>query len=220
MEPVNYTKLLILSSLVIAWCVLHSAMISRPVTEFLKKSLDSKFRFYRLFFNLIAVLTLIPVVLFAFSIRTQTIFHWNGYMRIGQVLLIVIAIVLFFLGGRHYDAGQFLGIKQIKRGTRNRAISNTGELETAGVLGMTRHPWYLAAILIIWARPLDISVIVINTILTSYLIIGSFLEEKKLIREFGEKYLVYQKRVSMLIPFKWLKTKIMDWRNLYNPAKT
>ena len=220
MEPVNYTKLLILSSLVTAWCVLHSAMISLSVTEFLKKRLDSKFRFYRLFFNLVAVLTLIPVVLFASSIRTQTIFHWNGYMRIGQVLLIVIAIVLFLLGGRHYDAGQFLGIKQIKRGTRNRAISDSGELETAGVLGITRHPWYLAAILIIWARPLDTSVIVINAILTSYLIIGSYLEEKKLIREFGEKYLAYRKRVSMLIPYKWLKAEIMDRHDLSNHSKS
>jgi len=139
-------------------------------------------------------------------------------MRIGQVLLIVIAVLLFFFGGRQYDARQFLGIKQIKKGTPNRGISDTGELETAGVLGITRHPWYLAAILLIWARQLDLSLIVVNVILTSYLIIGSHLEERKLIREFGENYLTYQERVSMLIPYKWLKFKIIEWHNRPNHA--
>jgi len=213
MEPIDFPKLLILWLLVIAWCILHSAMISVSVTDYFKKRLGSKFRFYRLSFNLISILTLMPVVLFAYSVRTQAIFHWNGYMRIGQVLLIVIAVLLFFLGGRQYDARQFLGITQIKRGTPNRVISDTGELETAGVLGITRHPWYLAAILLIWARQMDLSVMVVNIILTSYLIIGSYLEERKLIREFGEKYLTYRKSVSMLIPYKWLKFKIIKWND-------
>ena len=68
--------------------------------------------------------------------------------------------------------------------------------------------------LLIWARQLDISVIFINVILTSYLIVGTYLEEKKMIREFGEKYLTYQKRVSMLIPYKWLKSKIIKYYGL------
>jgi hypothetical protein len=42
------------------------------------------------------------------------------------------------------------------------------------------------------------------------LIVGTYLEEKKLIGELGEKYLAYQKRVSMLIPYKWLKSKIIN----------
>ena len=207
MESIDYTKYLMLSLFVIAWCILHSAMIGVSVTENVKKRLGSKFRFYRLFFNLIAILTLIPVALFAYSIRAQTIFHWNGYMRIGQVLLLVVAALLFFLGGRHYNARQVLGIKQIKEGTLNKAISDTGEIDTSGVLGITRHPWYLATILLIWARQMDLSVLIVNLILTSYLIVGTILEEKKLIKEFGEKYEAYQNRVSMLLPFKWLKSK-------------
>ncbi len=209
MEPIDYTKYLILSLLIIAWCVLHSTMISASVIELFKKHFGPRFRFYRFFFNLIAILTLIPVALFAYSIRTQAIFHWKGYMCIGQVLVIVTAVLLFFLGGRNYDVRQFLGIKQIKEGTSNKAMTDTGEIDTSGVLGITRHPWYLATILIIWARQLDVSVILVNIILTSYLIVGTYLEEKKLIREFGEKYLIYQKRVSMLIPYKWLKSIII-----------
>jgi len=209
MEPINYAKYLTLSLLVITWCVLHSTMISVSVTEYLKKRLGFKFRFYRLFFNFVAILTLIPVALFANSIQTQAIFHWNGYLRIGQVLLLATAVLLFFLGGRHYSVRQILGIKQIKEETANKAITDTGELKTSGVLEITRHPWYLATILIIWARQIDVSVIIVNVILTFYLIVGTYLEEKKLVREFGEKYAAYQDRVSMLVPYKWLKSKII-----------
>ena len=207
MEPIDYTKYLMLSFLVIAWCILHSAMISVSVTEYFKKRLGHKFRFYRLFFNFVAILTLLPVALYAYSIRTQAIFQWDGYLRLGQVLLLAIAVLLFFLGGRHYNMYQLLGIKQIKEGTSNKAISDTGELDTSGILEITRHPWYLATILLIWARQMDLSALFVNVILTSYLIVGTVLEEKKLIREFGEKYKAYQNRVSMLIPFKWLKSK-------------
>lgn len=214
MEPINYAEYLMLSLLVIAWCVLHSAMISVSVTENVKKLLGPKFRFYRLFFNLIAILTLIPVALFAHSLQTQVIFDWNGYMRICQVILLGLAVLLFFLGGRRYDALQVLGVKQIREGTSNKVITDTGELDTSGVLGITRHPWYLATILFIWARQLDISAILVNIILTFYLIVGTYLEEKKLIRESGEKYIVYQKKVSMLLPYKWLKSKV---NNLHSP---
>jgi len=184
-------------------------MISASVLEYFKKHLRTGFRYYRLFFNFIAIATLIPVALFAYSIPAQAIFQWNGYMRILQVFLLGIAGLLFFLGSRHYDLRQVSGIKQIKDGTANKAITDTGELDTSGVLEITRHPWYLATILLIWARQMDVSVIIINVILTFYLIVGTYLEEKKLIREFGEKYAAYQDRVSMLIPYKWLKSKII-----------
>jgi protein-S-isoprenylcysteine O-methyltransferase Ste14 len=130
------------------------------------------------------------------------------------VILLGLAVLLFFLGGRRYDALQVLGVKQIREGTSNKVITDTGELDTSGVLGITRHPWYLATILFIWARQLDISAILVNIILTFYLIVGTYLEEKKLIRESGEKYIVYQKKVSMLLPYKWLKSKV---NNLHSP---
>jgi len=209
MKTIEYANYLILSLFVIAWCVLHSAMISASVIGYLRKNFGAIFRFYRLFFNLVAILTLIPVFLFACSIRTQTIFHWSGYFRIGQVFLLIAAVLLLFLGWRHYDLHRLLGIKQIKEGTSNKAITDSGELDTSGILGITRHPWYLATILLIWARQMDASAIFVNVILTSYLIVGTYLEEKKLVREFGEKYLIYQKRVSMLIPYKWLKSIII-----------
>jgi hypothetical protein len=39
-------------------------------------------------------------------------------------------------------------------------------------------------------------------------VIGTFLEERKLVREFGDRYRKYQAEVSMFIPLKWLQTKL------------
>ncbi len=210
MESIDYTSYTLFSLAGIAWCVLHSAMISVSVTEYLKKRLGSAYRFYRLFFNLVSILTLIPVALFAHSIKTQVIFDWGGYMRIGQVVLLGTAVLLFVIGGRKYDVRQMLGIKQIKERTSNKALTDTGELDTSGVRGITRHPWYLAVMLFIWGRQMDVSAIILNVIFTVYLIVGTYLEEKKLVGEFGEKYVAYQKRVSMLMPYKWLKSKLVN----------
>lgn len=198
----------ILALLIIAWCVLHSAMISISATDYLKKRLGSAYRYYRLFFNVFSILTFVPIFLFASSLRTQSIVEWAGVLRIVQVLLIGTSALFFILGGRHYDAAQFLGLRQIKEGTTGQGITESGALNTSGVLGMVRHPWYLATILLIWARQLDVSAMLVNVILTAYLIIGAYLEERKLVMEFGDEYRAYQKRVSMLFPQKWLKSTL------------
>ena len=43
-----------------------------------------------------------------------------------------------------------------------------------------------------------------NVVLTVYIFIGTFLEERKLIGEFGDLYRDYKSKVSMLFPFKWV----------------
>ena len=69
---------------------------------------------------------------------------------------------------------------------------------------MTRHPWYLAGLFVLWAGDIDSVSLVVNVIFSAYLVLGAMLEEKKLVREFGQDYADYQSRVSMLFPFKWI----------------
>jgi protein-S-isoprenylcysteine O-methyltransferase Ste14 len=198
----------VLAVLWIIWCAIHSAMISVTATEYLKRRFGSHLRFYRLLFNLVAIATLIPVILYGQSIQGPVVFRWEGFMIVFQVLLLTIAVLLFFAGARHYDMLQFLGLRQIRTETSHGGLTETGTLDTTGILGITRHPWYLATIILIWARGLEVSILITNIILTIYLIVGTILEERKLLIEFGEDYRRYQKKVSMLIPFEYLKSKI------------
>ena len=198
----------ILAMLWIIWCAIHSGMISVKATEYLKRRCGSSFRFYRLVFNLVAIATIIPVILYGRSMQGHVIFRWEGFIIAFQVLLLIITALLFLAGTRHYDMLQFLGIRQIRTGTSHTVLTETGKLDTRGILGITRHPWYLATIMLVWARGLDVSALITNVILTIYLIVGTGLEERKLLMEYGEDYRKYQKKVSMLIPFKYVKSRI------------
>lgn len=183
-------------------------MISLRATEYLKRRFGDHFRFYRLVFNLVAIATIIPVILYAQSIPGHVVFRWEGFMIVFQVLLLIVAVLLFFAGARHYDMLQFLGLRQIRTGTSYSVLTETGKLDTTGILGITRHPWYLGTIMLIWARVLDISALITNILLTIYLIVGTVLEEGKLLREYGEDYGRYHKKVSILIPFKYIRSRI------------
>jgi protein-S-isoprenylcysteine O-methyltransferase Ste14 len=80
-------------------------------------------------------------------------------------------------------------------------------IKKSGLLAIIRHPMYFAVLLLIWCQTFRISDIVVNTVLTAYIIIGTVLEERKLVLEFGTDYVKYQKEVPMLIPFAKLKFK-------------
>ena len=77
-------------------------------------------------------------------------------------------------------------------------------------MAFVRHPWYLAALLLIWARDLTLADLVVNAVLVGYLWGGTLLEERKLVQTYGEEYRRYQAQVSMLIPWKWLQGVVMD----------
>ncbi|MBW2171171.1 MAG: hypothetical protein JRF69_04190 [Deltaproteobacteria bacterium] len=204
-KPMEYV---ILALLWTSWCVVHSALVSITVTNYLKSKLGNHFRFYRLFYNGFAILTLIPVAIYSYAVQGESVFVWDGYLRMLQVFLFLIAIFLFSAGVTHYDALQFLGIRQVKQRSISEGMTKTGELNATGILGIMRHPWYVGAIAFIWARQLDVSAIIVNIILTAHLIIGTYLEEGKLVAEFGDEYRAYQKEVPMFIPYKWLNSKI------------
>lgn len=201
-------KYLFAAVLWILWCTLHSALISITVTDFLKRALGDKYRFYRLFFNTVSLVTLIPVVYYSISIRQAPVFRWEGHLVIVKYLLLVTSISLFIAGARHYSMLQLLGIRQIKTGRANPTLSEYDTFDTSGILGAVRHPWYTAGIIVVWARDMSLSTFLVNIIINAYFVIGTILEEKKLLLEFGEKYREYRKNVSMFIPYKWLKAKI------------
>jgi protein-S-isoprenylcysteine O-methyltransferase Ste14 len=203
-------RYILLALLWSAWCFLHSALISLRVTAFLKRRLEDRFRFYRLLYNAFALVTLVPVVWYTYSLKAEPLFSWNGSWRVGQVLLLAASLLLFGEGARNYDGAAFLGLRQLNKRDECTGLTETCALETRGILGVVRHPWYAGGMMIIWARPLDLSAVVTNVILTGYFIVGAFLEEHRLSTEFPETYKEYRRKVSMFFPYLWLKSKWQD----------
>jgi protein-S-isoprenylcysteine O-methyltransferase Ste14 len=201
---------ILLTILWILWCTIHSLLISLLVTTYLEIKLGIQYRFYRLFYNFISIVTLIPILLYSHRVQGALIYTWEGNLIIIQFILFMFAFILFLTGARKYDIMQFLGIRQIQSGRSHAPLTDSDKIDMTGVLGVTRHPWYLGAIILIWVFNKDIylSTLIINIILTIYLIVGTYLEERKLLAICGERYRNYQEKVSMLLPIKWVKVKL------------
>ncbi len=200
-------RYVVLASLWVAWCFLHSFMITRSVTGYVQKHFEKIYPYYRIIYNGVALITLIPVLVYSFSLKGTPVFFWKGPFRIVQGLFVVSALFLFAAGARQYDLSQFLGVRRSRERNACHVLTDDCELNTEGILGMVRHPWYTGGILIVWARPLDTVAFLTSTVITGYFLIGSFLEERKLLAEFGEAYRDYQRRVSMFLPCKWIMQK-------------
>jgi protein-S-isoprenylcysteine O-methyltransferase Ste14 len=64
-----------------------------------------------------------------------------------------------------------------------------------------RHPLYLFMTLMIWSCPdLTADRLLFNGLWTVWIVIGSILEERDLVLEFGDVYREYQQTVPMFIP--------------------
>jgi len=161
-----------------------------------------KFAYYRLAYNFFSLLTLIPVVVYQQLLAAEIIFFWSGPWLLLKFCMYLASFILFYGGYRVFDIQYVLGIRQIDEMREGRK-TKTMDFNCTGILEYVRHPWYSGAILLVWAfgQLSDVSLIS-KIILTAYIIVGTFLEEKKLIHELGEPYLEYRKRVPMFIPWK------------------
>jgi protein-S-isoprenylcysteine O-methyltransferase Ste14 len=186
---------------VFAYGMLHSATATlwakRRARQALGPGAD---RLYRLFYNLIAGLTLLPVLAVPALDPGQTLYRipwpWSLLSLAGQGA----AMVLLILGVLQTDVGHFIGLRQLVQPQDDRPPN----LIVSGLYRWVRHPLYTAGLLFLWLTPwMTTSVLALHLGLTAYIVIGSLFEERRLIAEFGQAYRDYQQRVPRLLPLPW-----------------
>lgn len=194
------------------WCFMHSFLISTWLTDHLQNLLGEKFACYRLCFNIISILALIPAIWYQLSFEQTVLFQWNGLWRIPQVCLMLFGSYMFYIGRKRYDMPFFLGTRQLRSYLAGKPADPLPF--HADYRGGVRHPWYSGSIAMVLASgTLTDITLASKSVLISYLIIGTFLEERKLIKEYGQPYRQYQKELPMLFPwqhFLFGKSKIQS----------
>jgi methanethiol S-methyltransferase len=120
-------------------------------------------------------------------------------MVIAQWLGLVLAALVIYMGAREYDQQYFIGLRQIKEGIVDDVAF---PIKRSGILKFIRHPYYTGGLLflVFWGGEVSSSLLITKFILSAYLIIGAFLEERKLVALLGSEYEAYQREVPMFFP--------------------
>jgi protein-S-isoprenylcysteine O-methyltransferase Ste14 len=176
---------------------LHSLLAGLPAKAWSRKAFGpTSDRWYRLTYNGIGGLTLLPLLAFTAwqpgPILYQVPAPARWALLAGQAAaLIVIAIGVLQTGALH-----FLGLRQLSE-----PDETPGQLVVTGLYRYVRHPLYTAGLVFLWLTPLmTTTLLALYLSLSVYLFVGSVFEERRLVREFGAAYQVYQRRVPRLVP--------------------
>ena len=186
----------------IAWCTMHSLLISQSAHKLGERILGSNLHLYRLLYVGFSVFTLVPVLWYQFTLPENILVGSSWIWRTAQAVLLFYAGFMFYAGARVYDMGYFLGLSQWQN-FRKQMESENLPFHSDGILSYVRHPWYSGGIALLWGIGSCTEIYLLSrTILTAYILLGTVLEETRLKRELGEQYIAYCRRVPMLIPWK------------------
>jgi len=154
-------------------------------------------RWYRLAYNALAVLGLVPVLALTALLPGRTLYAIPFPWAIIPLLIQALAGIALVVGLWQTGLWSFLGIEQFLRPPK----TSHSMMVVTGLYRWVRHPLYTAGLVFIWFTPfMTVNILALNLGLTIYLVVGTLFEERKLVREYGATYEAYRQQTPMLIP--------------------
>ena len=178
------------------WGIIHSLLASIAFKDFLRRTLGERLmKFYRLLYNIFAFISILPVLYLMIALADKLLYQipspWSYLMRAGQVLSALLLLVAVL----QTDVLSFVGLRQLFEAEKK------GDLVVNGLYRFVRHPLYTFSLGILWLSPsMTVNSFIVYAALTVYILIGIIFEERKLLREFGQKYADYKSMTPMLLP--------------------
>jgi protein-S-isoprenylcysteine O-methyltransferase Ste14 len=190
---------------VIAFGVIHSLLAGNTArAAFRRRFGDRAYEgLYRLLYNVTAVITTAPLPLLLLIVPGRVLWRIEGAAALPLLALQAVGIGGFLVALLQVDQGRFLGLSQLRAYLRGEPLPLPPEpLQQSGMYRLVRHPLYLFSLLVMWPMPfMTDTLLAFNIAATAYFIIGSRLEEKRLLAAFGQAYADYRQRVPWLVPF-------------------
>ncbi len=191
-------QLLYLALVWAAWCGLHSLLLADILRPRLERALGLGTTQYRLAFSALSLITIYPVFVYSRALGAFTPLFWPLPWLVVQAAAWAAAVGLLLWSSYDFSQGGFdllgLGAAFHRRGQEHHLV-------TSGAYARMRHPMHLAAILVVWLRPhAGPADFIVSILLSAYIALGTWHEESRLRRQFGDEYRAYAARVG-LIPF-------------------
>jgi protein-S-isoprenylcysteine O-methyltransferase Ste14 len=182
------------------WCVGHSLFITHRWQAFLRRRAPRVRPWERLVYVAWATLSLGVLVLWLRGLPARPLWDWHGPWQVPRWAGLGAAGLLFWLGARGYDGRGFLGLRQI-RDHRAGRVPRDPPFRTDGILGRVRHPWYTGTLLVlVCGLPFSDVNLAWRGVFVLYTLVGTELEERKLLAELGATYGDYRRRVPRFLP--------------------
>lgn len=191
----------IVTCVFLAYFVLHSLVASITFKQWVAKHWPNVMPFYRLAFNALAIVLTLPLLLVMYWYPGDSLWQWQGVGFYFTSTLALFAVIGFFYSLKFYDLSEFWGTKQLRE--HNTSVHDQENFHISPMHRYVRHPWYFFALVIIWTRDVSTVQLLVYFLVTAYFVIGSRMEEQKLIAYHGEVYRMYQKKVAGVIPLPW-----------------
>ncbi len=182
------------------WCALHSLFITHAWRGFMTRNLPRYQVWHRLVYVVASTVTFGVLVLWLRALPAESIWTWQGSWAWVRGAGIFEAGLLFLLGARSYDGRAFLGLRQLVDWAAGRQPREPAFRED-GILGVIRHPWYTGTlILLVFGLPFTDVNLAWRSVFIVYVLVGTELEERKLLRDLGDVYADYRSRVPRFFP--------------------
>jgi protein-S-isoprenylcysteine O-methyltransferase Ste14 len=183
---------------VLGYGLLHTLLAAQIIKSLALRLFGTKTeRIYRLFYNFIAIITLLPILLLPILLIDRELYRIPFPWIILTLIIQLWAAIVLVIGLKQTGLTSFIGLRQL---LLPEDISPP-KLVTDGLYRYVRHPLYTAGLVIIWLIPImTCNLLALDIGLTIYIIIGAYFEERKLLLEFGDAYVKYRQITPMLFP--------------------
>jgi protein-S-isoprenylcysteine O-methyltransferase Ste14 len=193
--------LLLNASLSLAFFIQHSGMVRKSFSRFLSRFLPDAYN--GAIYSIASGIFLFLVVISWQG--TSSLFEAEGLTRVILRVIFILPVAGFFWGVKAlglFDPFGIKGILDYQRNKKSRPVAFT----VRGPYQWVRHPLYLFVLVMIWSCPqLTADRLLFNILWSAWIFVGTILEERDLVEQFGDAYREYQQKVPMLFPFKFIK---------------